>query len=57
MNDNKAFVIFMAFIITVPMLGLALQQYHETQIKLEAIRSGLVQKIDPETKEPIWTKP
>lgn len=57
MNENKAFVIFIATLIAIPMLGLAFQNYNETQIKIEAIKSGLIQKIDPETKEPIWTRP
>lgn len=57
MNEHKAFLILMAILVIVPMAGLVIQQLGETSIKIEAIKAGLIQKVDPETKEPIWTKP
>ncbi len=57
MNDNKAFVLFMAIILGLPLIGVVFEKHEENAIKIEAIKAGLVQKIDINTKLPIWTKP
>jgi len=33
------------------------RDYLDKQPEIEAIKSGLIQKVDPETKQVIWTKP
>lgn len=57
MNDNTAFVIYMGILATLVISFAWLKNYGENNVKIEAIKAGLIQKIDHETKEPIWTKP
>ena len=57
MNENTAFAAIGCTAIISIIFYFSFRQHDETTLKLEAIKSGLIQKIDPETKEPIWTKP
>lgn len=57
MNEDTAFAAIACTAIIAIIFYFSFRQHDETSIKLEAMKAGLIQKIDPETKEPIWTKP
>jgi hypothetical protein len=57
MNDNTAFTILGVSFLVFLGFGLTSENSGKRQLELEAIKSGLIQKVDPETKQVIWTKP
>jgi hypothetical protein len=56
MNKNTAECIFYCAIL-LAMYGCQTHPSSEQQITIEAMKAGLIQKVDPETKQVIWTRP
>lgn len=57
MNENTAFTILGSVFFVAIVFGMTSENSGKRQAEIEAIKSGLIQKVDPETKQVIWTKP